>query len=345
MGYMFIYPIFIDSYCYTINSCSMKLAIFKYIPIFIGLLLSFALHAGFSQEQEEIVFEYAEENQHCLKCHGHSTYYYYNDWIEREVKERMNPYFIIDSALYYHSNHKTFRCTDCHSSEYEEFPHSGELRMEEKYTCLDCHGDDDDYADYHFERIDEEFHASVHSAKHSEDFTCWMCHNPHSYEINARTNEKILEMIQYDNDICLSCHADIDKYQLISSLANPNILDKHDWLPNQALHFMNVRCIECHAETHEDMLIAHNIQPKEEAVRLCVECHSQNSILMASLYKFQAKESRDELGFFNSAVLNNSYIIGANRNYYLNMISMVIFGFVIIGIIFHATLRYVKNKS
>lgn len=343
MGYMFLYPIFIDFSCYTIHSCSMKCTINKCFPILIGLLYCLALPAGFSQEQEEIVFEYAEENQQCLKCHGHKTYYFYNDWIEREVKERMNPYFVVDSALYYQSNHKTFRCTDCHSSEYESFPHAGELRMEEKYTCLDCHGDDDNYADYHFEQIDDEFHASVHSAKHSDDFTCWMCHNPHTYKINARTNENILETIRYDNDICLSCHADIDKYQLISSLVNPNVLVTHEWLPNQALHFLNVRCIECHTEVQEDMLIAHNIQPKEKAVRLCVDCHSQNSLLMASLYKFKVKESRSKLGFFNSAILNNSYIIGANRNYYLNMISLVLFGCVLGGIVIHATLRYIKK--
>jgi len=298
-----------------------------------------------SQDQEVVEFEYAEENQQCLTCHGHKTYYYYNDWIERDVKERMNPYFIIDSALYYQSNHKPFRCTDCHAIEYEEFPHSGELRMEEKNTCLDCHGDDEDYADYQFEQIEEEFHSSIHSTKHSDDFTCWMCHNPHTYRINARTNENILETIQYDNDICLNCHANPDKYQLISSLTNPNIIDKHEWLPNQALHFLNVRCIECHTEINEDILIAHNVQPKEKAVKLCVECHSQNSILLASLYKFQAKESRNQLGFFNSAILNNSYIIGANRNYYLNMISLVIFGCVILGIVVHGTLRFIKKDS
>lgn len=290
-----------------------------------------------------VEFEYAEENQQCLKCYGHKTYYYYNDWTERDVKERMNPYFIIDSIDFYQSNHKTFRCTDCHSTDYETFPHSGELRMEEKYTCLDCHGDDEDYADFHFERIDEEFQKSMHSTKHSEDFTCWMCHSPHSYKINARNNENIMETVQYDNDICLSCHADLDKYQLISSLANPNIIDKHEWLPNQTLHFLSVRCIDCHAEIKEDIMIAHNVQEKDKAVKKCVECHSENSLLLGSLYKFQAMASRSKLGFVNSAILNNSYIIGANRNYYLNVSSLIIFGFVIAGIALHATFRIIKK--
>jgi len=292
---------------------------------------------------EERVYDYAEDNHQCFKCHGHKTYVYYNEVLEKDHKDRMNPYFIIDSVEFYESNHWNFSCTDCHSYDYTNFPHSGELRMEEKLTCLDCHGGDDTYADYNFEGIDQEFQKSVHSTLHSDEFTCWMCHNPHSYKINARTNEKILETIQYDNAICLSCHADINKYQLISELANPNLIDMHDWLPNQALHFLNVRCIECHAEIKEDMMIAHNVQPKEKAVKLCVECHSTNSLLLASLYKYQAKERRNQLGFVNAAILNNSYIIGANRNYYLNVISLVLFGMVILGIGIHATLRIIKK--
>ncbi|MEZ5197441.1 MAG: cytochrome c3 family protein [Bacteroidales bacterium] len=140
-----------------------------------------------------------------------------------------------------------FSLHDCHSYDYNDFPHSGELRMEESYNCIDCHGGDETWADYNFERIDEEFHTSVHSTKHSEEFTCWMCHNPHEYKITARTNDNLKETIVYDNEICMSCHTDINKYQLISFKDNPNIIDQHEWLPNQAVHFLNVRCIECHA--------------------------------------------------------------------------------------------------
>lgn len=307
------------------------------------VLMSVNLPAQEDEDIDDLIFEVAAENETCMKCHGHSMYFYFNDWIEREVKERMNPYFIIDSARYYISNHKSFFCTDCHSMDYENFPHSGELRMEEKYACLDCHGGDDTYAEFQFERIDEEFRESVHSTKHNEEFTCWMCHNPHSYKINARNTQNLKETIIYDNEICLSCHADIDKYQLITTMVNPNILEKHDWLPNKALHFANVRCVECHAEIENDILVAHNVKSKEEAVKNCVECHSANSILMASLFKYQAVERRNELGFFNAAILNDTYIIGANRNYYLNMLSFIFFGFVLFGIIVHSTLRIVRR--
>jgi hypothetical protein len=296
-----------------------------------------------SQTEDEVIFEFAEDNQICLNCHGQATYMYYNEYAGRNIRERMNPYYIIDSAAYYNSNHKTFACTDCHSVDYEIFPHPGELRMEEYPGCIDCHGGDETWADYKFERIDEEFHESVHSTKHSEDFTCWMCHNPHEYHISTHSEENISEIILYDNEICMSCHTDISKYQLIAYQADPNIIDQHEWLPNQALHFQHVRCIECHTEIQEDILVAHKVLPKEKAVKKCVDCHSQNSLLMASLYKFQVKEKRNTLGFVNAAILNDSYIIGANRNIYLNVISLIIFGLVMVGIGIHSYLRIIKK--
>lgn len=296
-----------------------------------------------SQETENKTVLFKEENNACLKCHGSKTYTFYNENLGKEVKDRMNPYFVIDPGQFYVSNHKTFKCIDCHSMEYDTFPHPGTLRMEQPYACLDCHGGDETYAKFQFERIDEEFQKSVHFKKHNEDYTCWMCHNPHTYKINARNNSNIKQTIAYDNGICLSCHANVDKYQLIVEWANPNIIEKHEWLPNQALHFLNVRCVECHAEIKNDMLVAHNVREKEKAVKLCVECHSQNSLLLASLYRHQVKEKRNTLGFFNASILNNSYIIGANRNYYLNITSLIVFGLVLAGIAFHAILR-ILNK-
>ncbi len=316
---------------------------FKLLILVSFLFMTFSINVLSQEDLEERVYDYAEDNHQCFKCHGHKTFHFYNEYLEREVKKRMNPYFIIDSVKYYESNHWNFGCLDCHSYDYRTFPHAGELRMEEKPSCLDCHGGDEEYAQYHFEQMDEEFHRSVHSTKHSEDFTCWMCHDPHTYKINARTNENIKQTIIYDNNICLSCHADIGKYQLLSDNMNPNVLVSHEWLPNQALHFASVRCIECHTEINDSILVAHNVQTKDKAVKLCVECHSQNSLLMASLYKFQSLERRNKLGFFNAAILNESYIIGANRNIYLNIASFVIFGLVLLVIFGHGILRIIKK--
>lgn len=308
------------------------------------LIISFTITSYTQDEITDRVFKYAEENQDCFKCHGHTKYYFYNDWIERTVKENMNPYYIIDSAAFYLSNHWDFRCTDCHSYEYETFPHPGELRMEEKYACLDCHGDDDNWAEYQFEKIEEEFHISVHSTKHDAEFTCWMCHDPHSYKINVRSELSIIEVIKYDNEICLSCHANLDKYQLLTDKENPSVIESHDWLPNQRRHFLHVRCIECHAQSNEDILVAHNVQTKDKAVKLCIECHSENSMLYATLYKYQKKEKRNVAGFYNSIFMEEaSYVIGANRNKHLVNVSLIIFGIVIFLIMVHATIRIIKK--
>jgi len=93
------------------------------------------------------------------------------------------------------------------------------------------------------------------------------------------------------------------------------------------------------------LLVSHTILPKEQARRLCVECHSANSILMASLYKYEVREKRDKLGFVNASILNDSYVIGANRNFYLNLISIILFGCVIAGIAVHTFLRVRKVKK
>jgi hypothetical protein len=159
----------------------------------------------------------------------------------------------------------------------------------------------------------------------------------------ARNSQSILETVAYDNNMCLGCHSNKDKFNLLSQRGLYDVIDRHDWLPNHALHFANARCIECHTQPNDSLLVSHNILPKDKARKLCVECHSANSVLMASLYKYQIRETRDKRGFVNAAILNESYVIGANRNFYLNLISVVIFGCVIAGIVVHSVLRKVKK--
>ena len=288
-------------------------------------------------------FRNAEENENCLKCHGQSKYSYDNKESGKVVFKRMYTELIMNRSVFYESNHRQFKCTDCHSEDYKMFPHGGNLRMESKPNCLDCHGGDEKYAKYRFESIEKEFQESVHSEKHSQDFTCWMCHNGHTYKINARSNENIKQTIVYDNAICLTCHGDITKYQLLTDKENPNLIQKHEWLPNQQLHFKSVRCIECHTKKSNDStLVAHNIRPKAEAVKKCEECHSSNSVLLAALYKYKIKETRTAKGFFTGIISSESYVIGANRNHYLNLLSLVILVLVFAGIIIHTVFRILK---
>jgi hypothetical protein len=283
-------------------------------------------------------------NNRCFKCHGQEKYQYTNTTLGTQVKQNMCSERIIHRVDFYSSNHRSFSCTDCHSEEYTKFPHSGELRMEQKYNCLDCHGGDEKFAKYHFEAIDSAYQLSTHHKLEADGFTCWKCHNPHTYKISVRNSTNLKATIAYDNAICLNCHSDYSRFQLLSDRAEIDIIQKHEWLPNQSSHFANVRCIECHTKTNGNLPVPHMIVPKEEAVRKCNECHSKNSILMASLYKFESKEQRRD-GFFNGIILNSSYVIGANRNEYLNKLSLIIFVFVFGIIAVHIVLRIRSRRK
>ncbi len=297
-----------------------------------------------TQDTASFVSKFEADNDRCFKCHGQEKYEYTNETLGKQVKAMMCSERIIRKKEFYSSNHKSFSCTDCHSAEYVKFPHSGELRMEQKYNCIDCHGGDEKFAKYHFEEIEAEYQKSTHFKMEGDGFSCWECHNPHTYRISVRNNTNLKETIAYDNAICLNCHSDFSRFQILSDKKEINIIQKHEWLPNQTLHFTNVRCIECHTLINNNIPVSHLIKPKEEAVRLCNECHSKNSILMASLYKFESKELRRD-GFLNGIILNSSYVIGANRNEYLNLISLVIFIFVIGVIAIHIIVRIRKKKT
>lgn len=295
-----------------------------------------------SSDTTTFVSPFAEKNERCFKCHGQSKYEYTNETLGRQVKALMFSERIVDRKEFYQSNHRSFSCTDCHDEGYAKFPHAGDLRMQQMYNCLDCHGGDEKFAKFKFEQIDTGFQKSVHFKMQDEGFTCWSCHNPHEYKLNVRDNKNIEEAVLYDNNICLNCHSDYSHFQLLSDKEDVNLLKKHEWLPNQASHFRNVRCIECHAIVNDSVLVSHQIMPKEKAVRRCNECHSQNSLLMSSLYKYQSREQRRD-GFFNGIILNQSYVIGANRNEYLNLLSIIIFAMVLVVIIVHVAFRIRKK--
>jgi hypothetical protein len=311
------------------STCGLRTLSAKEVPD--SLLNSFRL-----------VNDYVDDNEECFRCHGESKYELPNKETGRIVTRHMCRDHMILRKDFYSSNHKSFACLDCHSYEYKDFPHPLEPRLEKPFECIDCHGGDPAYASYHFEEIEKEFKQSVHYLANPEEFTCWKCH-PHSYHISIRNTENLEATIAYDNSICLSCHGNFDEFELLTDREGINIIQTHSWLPNQALHFSKVRCIECHTKINDSILVAHLVLPKEKAVRRCNECHSKNSLLMATLYKFQSKEARSEYGFLNAVVINNAYVIGANRNYFLNVISVFIFAMTFLGIVVHLLFRF-KNK-
>lgn len=284
---------------------------------------------------------YVEDNEQCFRCHGEQKYTLTDEYTGRVMTELMCPDRIQDRDAFYNGVHKAFACLDCHSYDFETFPHPVTARLEQMMLCMDCHGYDESFAQYHFEEIEVEFEESIHNI---DEFTCWKCHDPHSYKAFMRNADDIEEAVLYDNNICLSCHADFDRFMLLTDREEINVFESHEWLPNQVAHFRSVRCIECHTEINDSILIAHKILPKEQAVKNCSECHSRDSRLMHTLYKFQIQEGRKG-GFANGIIINNAYVIGANQNIVLNRLSVLVFLATFLVVAFHTVLRIIKLKN
>ena len=334
------------------NKYKLKIILPIILSGFAMLLLFHSIEEGLSQDIDQIVQEkgisnnvYADENEQCFRCHGEKNYILKDTLLGLEKNVSMCAQNSVDRDEFYTSVHWSFSCLDCHSDEYLEFPHALSLRFEEYWTCMDCHGYDENFAQYKFEQIEEDHIKSVHYTASDGEFSCWSCHDPHSYKLLTRESHDISEVILESNATCLRCHGSEDAFRLLSNRELGNVVPEHEWLPNQSLHFKSVRCIECHSQLNDSLLIAHNVMHSDSAVRNCVECHSGNSILMGSLYKFQSKENRSEYGFMNGNIIrNNSYVIGANRSRLLNIGSIGIFGltFLVMGIHVIFRIRYRK---
>ena len=255
----------------------------------------------------------------------------------------MNPYYILDTIAMSTGVHKPFDCTDCHSSEYQVYPHKANLKLDPLSSCLDCHGGDESFAKYKFDKIQEEFQKSVHYKVYGDNFSCSKCHSQHTYVATARNSSSVLEIVDFDNKMCLSCHNDMKKYNLVAGHINPKLVQIHSWLPNQELHFRHVRCIECHTQVIDSMMVSHNILSKDKAVKKCVECHSSDSKLKASLYKYENLQKRSEKGIGSAILTNSSYTIGTHQSPILKLLSILIFLATLGGIIIHTIFRIFKK--
>ncbi len=335
-----------------IKKCKNSVVPLFIIAGFFILLIGTAI-AEPQQDEQEVAIEkgmenniFADENENCFECHA-EKYFVLKDTLFGEEKfSVMGDHNRIIRDEFYHSVHWSFGCMDCHSEEYNEFPHPLQVRFEDYWSCLDCHGYDENFAQFNFEEIDSEHMKSVHYTATDGDFSCWKCHDPHTYKLLSRSTTRIEEVIVESNNICLECHGNEEIFKLLSPKELGNVIPQHDWLPNQSLHFKAVRCIECHAEANDSILVAHHIQPADSAVRKCVECHSSNSILMGTLYKHRAQETREQQGFINGVIISNdAYVIGANRSRLLNVASLVLFGLVLGAIAVHTLLRIIIRKK
>lgn len=287
-------------------------------------------------------------------------------YLDKETGKLVNLY--VSEEKYRTSNHQRLTCASCHGQGFEKYPHTEKARNK-SLVCMDCHKNDEKLTPYNFPRVEQEFKSSVHVERQPDKFSCFSCHDPHEFlssrtalfasELHTSTNRarkisttdawfehtkvrrEILQIVDYDNRICLNCHNSSVIMKQMDADDPPDFLTAHRWLPNSQLHWKKVRCIDCHL-AREDIM-SHEILAADKALRNCESCHSTDSILLTKLYLYSKTENQIQHGFINSAIMNDSYIIGMNRNLLLEKWSFYIFGFIFIGILLHIIGRYMHH--
>lgn len=284
------------------------------------ILLMIPYHISFADE----INHTKSETAYCLRCHSMETLAYRDTVTGKIVNLSVNP------QQYQQSNHKRLGCVDCHKADYSHYPHPDNVKAETLY-CLDCHRGDPKFIPYRFEEIELAFKNSIHATQFPKEFTCFSCHDPHQFQV-SRVGDELAKIVRYDNDICLSCHAELLNSSKVS----------HSWLPNFTLHWRSVRCIECHtpATTH----FSHQILPAEQSAKNCVECHSKEAKLLTRLYQYRSQEDLQRTGWLNKAVFNQSYIIGMSRNETIDRWGLIILALMLVGLLGHGLGRFIANK-
>jgi len=296
----------------------------------------------FQQDTSSYVSPFAEANEGCFKCHSLKRFEYTDEVSGQQKRGLMLPWMILGKQQFYESNHKSFICTDCHSHDFGTYPHPEELKSELHFHCLDCHGGDPAYAKFKFEEIEYEYRKSVHYGLEEKGFTCWNCHDPHSYRLVARISKSLTEIVTYDNSICLNCHSNRKTFELFSDHDMVNFKRIHKWLPRQKVHFKSVRCVECHATLGRNILVPHYIVSSDNAVRECMECHSDKPVAMSSLLRnYSNFESAEPL--IDEAGLSGIKIIGPNRYRLIDNLSLKIFTALLAIIGIHILIRIIRK--
>jgi len=275
-------------------------------------------------------------NDDCFACHSQAG-------VTHPPKEGLNLKrlrgLLRDADAFYGSDHQRLACTKCHNEGYDEHPHSADAK-EMTSTCADCH-------DKTAAMVSKQFDQSVHARNMADTFTCTTCHDPHLMRLAAKLSDPH-KIVAQDNRVCLGCHDSDESFAkfALEKKVRPLIDEIHDWLPNARAHWKAVRCIECHTPAvAANEPISHHILDKNQAERKCLACHSADSSLKARLYRHLVSEERERLGFANSVILANSYVLGATRHALLDTLLMIAFGAMLVGLLAHGIGRIVARLA
>ena len=235
-----------------------------------------------------------------------------------------------------HSDHQRLACTKCHNEGYDAHPHA-EDAQDMTSTCSDCHSKKANL-------IEQQFEKSVH-ADLADTITCTTCHDPHRMRVADKQSDPA-RIVAQDNRVCLGCHDSDEQFAQFApeKKSRPLIDDIHSWLPNTRLHWKAVRCVECHTPAvAAGEMMSHQILNKEKAEKNCLSCHSASSTLKTRLYRHLVKEEQQRLGFANSVILSNSYVLGATRHPLLDALVLGAFAVMLLGLLAHGLGRFLAR--
>jgi predicted CXXCH cytochrome family protein len=250
----------------------------------------------------ELLEKIRKSNAECYSCHTEAA-------VQKPPRTDMDltklRTLLLEEADFKPSGHGRMECKTCHGASYAVFPHAEGARAKIS-PCEECHA-------AKVMKVETQYHASVHLKEKISKFTCQSCHDPHLFNIAAKLGSPKVIVAQ-DNGMCLDCHQSEERYRTMAPAdkKRPDLERIHKWLPNARLHWTAVRCIDCH--TPATKVLSHEVLNKDKAERNCVTCHSRESSLRTRLYRHLVAAEQEQMGFANSVILSNSYVIGATRN-------------------------------
>lgn len=293
---------------------------------------------GLMPQNPETIAQVRAWNAECLECHVGDSLHEEGKGLFSMQKggghERVSPAFAA-------SNHGRMACKTCHVGAFARYPHeaAGGAMKAETLQCDECHAQESF-------RVEAQVAKSVHAKNLSEAFTCSTCHDPHT-AASAKKLGSAHKLVAQDNGMCLDCHNSDKRFtefggKLLPEKKRPDIDKIHDWLPNTQRHWQSARCVDCHTppvSSKSALSLSHEILDKEKARKDCSSCHAQDSALRVGLYRHIKETDTRELGFANAAFLRSSYVIGATRNSYLDMLGLIMVGGTLAGVLIHGLLR------
>lgn len=303
------------------------------------------------------------ESVHCLGCHTGNAKHFTNP--ETGAKKDV----LVDIHSKRDSDHAKVPCQDCHVEGFNGFPHE-DVKIK---GCMDCHPRQDaagakEDAPFNFPRIEREFRTSVHFTelkdkfnkdedfitgihftitKTGDGFPCSQCHHPHYMKTAAELGAPG-SILETHNKWCTSCHA-AEPEQPVNTIlgvawsdvtdpAEPSLVAEHASLPHAAQHLQSARCVDCHSGTEHanshELFLGSNTPG-------CESCHTRDSAL-SELYRYVKNDPAG--GFTNSAILKDSYIMGATRYLLLDILGYVLLGGALLAAASYSFLRLIRRR-